>query len=169
MQPRDHSAASANARLRTEPIRPEPIRPELWLLDPQVVHLNHGSYGAVPRPVLAAQRAASEAIERSPERFYRVDLAPAVDAVRARVAAFLEVDAEGLVLVQNATEAVQVVLDSLGFEPGAEVVYTDHAYPWVKAAVARTCAERGAVPRCVELPPVSGAGGPASSRPAARR
>lgn len=129
-----------------------PIRPDLWLLDPAVAHLNHGSYGAVPRPVLDAQRSAAEAIERSPERFYRADLAPAIESVRHRVAAFLETDPDGLVLVQNATEAVQVVLNAVRLERGAEVLYTDHAYPWVKAAIRRACDERGAVPRCVPLP-----------------
>lgn len=129
-----------------------PLMPELWLLDPEVAHLNHGSYGAVPVPVLAAQRRAAEAIERSPERFYRTDLASAMDEVRHRTATFLNTDPEGLVLVQNATEAVQVVLDSLELEPRAEIVYTDQAYPWVKAAILRTCERRGAVPRCVALP-----------------
>ena len=127
------------------------LKPELWLLDPDIAHLNHGSYGAVPTPVLAAQRRAAEAVERSPERFYRMELAPAMDAVRQRVAEWLNTDGDGLALVQNATEAVQVVLGSVGLEPGAEVVYTDHTYPWVKAAIARACAERAAVARSVPL------------------
>jgi len=133
------------------------LRPELWLLDPDVAHLNHGSYGAVPLPVLAAQRAAAERIERSPERFYRAELAPAIAAVRERVAAFLHVDPRGLALVQNATEAVQVVLEAVDLRPGAEIVYTDHAYPWVEAAIARACERHGAVRRRVPLPaPVDG-------------
>lgn len=150
--PSRHPVAPS-APARTDP---RPLRPDLWLLDPATTHLNHGSYGAVPRPVLDAQRRAAEAIERSPERFYRTDLEPAIDAVRRRTAEFLGVDQGGLVLVQNATEAVQVALNGVRLAPGAEVVYTDHAYPWVKAAVARACAERGAVPRCVELPVTAG-------------
>ncbi len=147
---------SSAERLATRGLITHAMKPELWLLDPDVVHLNHGSYGAVPTPVLAAQRRAAEAAERSPERFYRTDLAPALDAVRQRVAEWLSTDADGLALVQNATEAVQVVLESVRLEPGAEVVYTDHAYPWVKAAIARACAERGAVVRSVPLPDPNG-------------
>lgn len=124
---------------------------ELFLLDPSVAHLNHGSFGAVPTPVLRAQREVSERIERSPEQFYRSDLAPAMDAVRQQVATFLAVDPEGLALVQNATEAVQVVLDAVALRPGAEIVYTDHAYWWVQTAIARACERTGAVARCVPL------------------
>lgn len=134
-------------------------RPDLFLLDPHVTHLNHGSFGAVPIPVLAAQREASEAIERSPERFYRADLAPALDAVREQVAAFFHTDAEGLALVQNATEAVQVVLEAVDLRPGSEIVYTDHAYWWVQTAIARACEQYGAVARCVPMPQVGEAGG----------
>lgn len=130
----------------------ERVRPDLFLLDPNVTHLNHGSFGAVPVPVLEAQRRVSEAIERSPERFYRADLAPAIDAVRAEVAAFLRTDPEGLALVENATEAIQIALDAVGLESGSEIVYTDHAYGWVKAAIARACVRTGAVSRCVALP-----------------
>ncbi len=133
-----------------------PIRPDLWLLDPTVVHLNHGSYGAVPIPVLAAQREASEAVEKSPEQFYRTGLGRQMSSVRNEVAEFLRTDAAGLVLVQNATEAAQVVLTSLQLEPQAEILFTDHAYPWVKTAIARLCAERGAVPREIALPDATG-------------
>ncbi len=130
----------------------ERLRPDLFLLDGNVTHLNHGSFGAVPIPVLEAQRRASEAIERSPERFYRGDLAPAIEAVRTEVADFLGTDPDGLALVENATEAVQVALDAVGLEPDSEIVYTDHAYGWVIAAINRACARTGAVARCVPLP-----------------
>jgi isopenicillin-N epimerase len=141
---------------RVTAVRPgeghDPVAPHLWHLDPAVAHLNHGSYGAVPIPVLAAQARVARAIERSPERFYRADLAPALDAVRHEVAAFLGADPEATALVENATAAVQVALEAVAPGPGQEVVLTDHAYPWVRAAVERACAGSGARVRCVTLP-----------------
>jgi len=128
------------------------LRPDLWLLDPEVVHLNHGSFGAVPMPVLDAQRQAAMDIERSPERFYRAALAPAVDAVRGQVAAFLGTDPDGLTLLQNATEAVQVALGAVPLGPDSEIVITDHAYGWVKTAVRRACVTTGAVEKYVSVP-----------------
>lgn len=128
------------------------LSPHLWLLDPNVVHLNHGSFGAVPVPVLDAQRRALESIERSPEQFYRADLAPAIDVVRKRVAEFLCVHEDSLALVQNATEAMQVAIDAVRLQEGSEIIYTDHAYGWVKSAIQRVCEDRGAVARCIPLP-----------------
>lgn len=125
---------------------------EYWHLATGVAHLNHGSYGAVPIPVLDAQFRIARAIERSPERFYRADLAPALDEVRIVVARFLGTDPESLALVQNATEAVQVVLDAVAPSVGSEIVCIDHAYPWVRAAIDRVRLERGAQVRCVPLP-----------------
>ena len=129
-----------------------PLGDGTWLLDPAVAHLNHGSFGAVPEPVLAAQWRAARAIEASPERFYRSNLSPAIDEVRAHVAEFLRTDPAGLALVQNATEAVQVVLDAVDLRPGSEIVYTDHTYGWVQAAIHRASLLRRAVPRRVALP-----------------
>lgn len=128
------------------------LRPELFLLEPGIAHLNHGSFGAVPLPVLEARRRAEERLEQSPERFYREEIFPALDGAREEVARFLGTDPAGLVLVRNVTEAVQVVLGSLDLRPGDEIVYTDHAYGWVKTAIARACRDHGARPRCVPLP-----------------
>lgn len=129
-----------------------PVRRDLFQLDPDVAHLNHGSFGAVPIPVLEARRQISERIERSPERFYRHDLFPALTDVRHQAAAFLNTDPDGLVLTANVTESVQVVLNALELRPGDEIVFTDHTYIWVKAAINRACRERGAVAREVSLP-----------------
>ena len=42
---------------------------EQWALDPEITYLNHGTVGAVPRRVLAAQQAIRDEIERQPSRF----------------------------------------------------------------------------------------------------
>ena len=86
-----------------------------WLLDPEVTFLNHGSFGACPRPVLDAQQAWRERLEREPVRFMVETLEPALDAARAEAAVFVGADAEGFAFVPNATTGVNTVLASLAF------------------------------------------------------
>jgi len=124
----------------------------LWGLEAGVAHLNHGSYGAVPVPVREAQAEAARWIERSPERFYREQLRPALAASRAAVGAFLEVDPDAIALVENATAGVQLALDAIDLERGQEIVVTDHGYPWVRAAVEQAAARVGGRVRTAELP-----------------
>mgnify|MGYP003341164306 FL=1 len=80
--------------------------PRLWMLDPRVVFLNHGSFGACPRAVLAEQQAWRERMERQPVQFFVRDFEALMDAARARVAAFIGADADDLVFVPNATAGV---------------------------------------------------------------
>src|SRR5579862_1445027 len=86
-----------------------------WILDPGITLLNHGSFGACPRVVLAAQARFRENLEREPVRFLARDLEGMLDGVRAQLGAFLRVDAEGLAFVTNATTGVNTVLRSLDF------------------------------------------------------
>ncbi|MDQ2964466.1 MAG: aminotransferase class V-fold PLP-dependent enzyme [Chloroflexota bacterium] len=99
-----------------------------WRLDPKVTFLNHGSYGACPEPVLAAQTAWRERIESDPVRFFGRELEGHLDAARSTLGAFLGGDPEGIAFVPNATTAVSTVLGSLRFDPGDELLTTDHEY-----------------------------------------
>ena len=117
-----------------------------WALDPEVTHLNHGSFGACPRTVLDAQRRWRDELEANPNRFFLERYQPALDTARGELAAFLHVDPAGLVFVRNATEGINAVLRSLEPElgPGDELLVTDHAYDACRNAFEATAGRTGA-------------------------
>lgn len=117
---------------------------EHWLLDPAVTFLNHGSFGACPREVLAVQAEWRARMEREPVRFFLCDLPRLLDDARAVVAAFVGADPEGLAFIRNATAGVNAVLRSLRCSPGDELLVTDHAYPAVRNAVEYVAGRFGA-------------------------
>jgi isopenicillin-N epimerase len=102
----------------------------LWTLDPAVVFLNHGSFGACPKQVLDAQAEWRARVEREPVRFFVRELEQLLDEARGAVAGFVGAQAEDLAFVPNATSAVNTVLWSLApsFAPGDEILFTDHGY-----------------------------------------
>ncbi len=99
-----------------------------WALDPNVIFLNHGSFGACPKAVLAVQADLRAELEENPVAFLGRMLEDRLDDARVRLAAFLGADPEDLAFVPNATAGVASVLRSLRFAPGDEILTTDHEY-----------------------------------------
>ncbi len=108
---------------------------DLWDLDPGVVHLNHGSFGATPRRVLERQTEWRRRMEANPVRFLGRELFRHLDHARDRLAGFVGADPAGLAFVPNASTGVNAVLRSLGLLPGDEILVTDHAYGAARNAV----------------------------------
>lgn len=102
--------------------------PALWSLDPEIVFLNHGSFGSCPTPVLAYQQALRDQMERRPVHFFVRELEALLDEGRAAIAEFVGADEADVVFVPNATAGVNTVLRSLEFKPGDELLVTDHEY-----------------------------------------
>jgi len=123
--------------------RPSPLA-SAWTLDPAIVFLNHGSFGAVTRTVLAAQAELRAHLEREPVRFFIRELEGLLDAVRVELATFLGAHADDLALVSNATTGVNTVVRSLEFRPGDELLTTDHAYNACANALAYVASRTGA-------------------------
>ena len=99
-----------------------------WSLDPKIVFLNHGSFGACPTEVLRVQSELRARLESEPVRFLVREFEPLLDEARAALAAFLGADAEDLAFVPNATAGVNTVLRALRFAPGDELLTTNHEY-----------------------------------------
>src|SRR4051794_27014335 len=115
-----------------------------WTLDPAITYLNHGSFGACPREVLAVQAALRARLESSPARFFLRELEPLLDQAGAALAAFVGADAEDLAFVPNATTGVNAVLRSLVLGPGDELLVTDHVYNACRNAAVHVATRAGA-------------------------
>jgi isopenicillin-N epimerase len=129
--------------LLTSPLCPAISRDE-WLLDPNVAFLNHGSFGAAPRAVLAEQERWRARMERRPTHFMSEELPAAVRSAAARLAAFVGARPEDLVFIENATAGCNTVLRSLHLAPGDEILLTDHGYPAVRKAAEYVARRAGA-------------------------
>ncbi len=115
-----------------------------WLLDPDVLYLNHGSFGACPRAVLDEQARLREALEREPVRFLARELPDRLDAARAELARFVGSDPRDVVFVRNATAAANAVLASLSLAAGDELLTTDHEYNACRNVLEHAAARTGA-------------------------
>lgn len=101
---------------------------DLFLLDPNVVFLNHGSFGATPRPVFEAYQRWQVELERQPVEFLGRRADSLMHAARARLGAYLHTAADNLVFVPNATYGLNVIARSLALSSGDEVVASNHEY-----------------------------------------
>ena len=119
---------------------------QLWALRPDVDFLNHGSFGATPREVLAAQAAYRVEMEAEPVSFLARRLGGMLDDVRATLAGYLRADVAGLVLVPNASTGVSTVLASTKWSPGDEILMCDQTYNAVKQMVFALADRHGVVP-----------------------
>jgi isopenicillin-N epimerase len=104
-----------------------------WLVDPGAAYLNHGGFGALPKPVADAAAAIRAEVEANPTDVLMRRWPSLVGAVRERVAGFLGGSAADLVFVPNATAGTATVIASLRWTSGDEVVTTDHRYPAVSS------------------------------------
>ena len=125
---------------------------ELWPLDPEVAYLNHGAFGATPRPVLEEQQRWRARLEAQPFDFLIRQYGGHVTAARSAVAEFLRADPDGLAFVPNATTAVATVLRSLGVGAGDRVVTTAHVYPAVEIQLRALGVDLVCVPLDLDAP-----------------
>jgi isopenicillin-N epimerase len=101
---------------------------DLFLLDPDIIFLNHGSFGACPMPVFEVYQAWQRELERRPVEFLGRRSADLLQESRTALGAYLNAPADDLVYITNTTSGVNIIAKSLDLHAGDEILTTDHEY-----------------------------------------
>lgn len=123
-----------------------------WTLDPGIMFLNHGSFGACPRAILQEQTRLRHQLEREPVHFMERELATLLGEATAALATFVGADAGDIAFVNNATSGVNAVLRSLDLQPGDELLTTNHEYNAVQNAIEFVAERTGARVIVADIP-----------------
>lgn len=124
---------------------------EAWTLDEASVHINHGSFGAVPRVTQDLQNSLRAEMDAAPVAWFPA-LPGLVKEARTSIAAFLDVDPARTALVPNASAGASVVYSSLPVTRGLEIVVTDHGYGAVTMGAERLARRWGGTVRTAHIP-----------------
>src|SRR5258708_2591587 len=111
---------------------------------PRFLTVNHGSFGATPRVVTAAQRCWQDQMERQPTRFMGTVLPTALRAAATELGQFVGADGCDIAFVDNATTGCNAVLRSLALDPDDEILLLSHAYGAIRNTVRHVARQTGA-------------------------
>jgi isopenicillin-N epimerase len=117
---------------------------DLFMLDPEVIFLNHGSFGACPRPVFEVYQGWQCELERQPVEFLGRRAGDLMANAREQLAAYLGASADELVYFPNPTTAINMAARSLNLQPGDEILATDHEYGAMDRTWHFICGQTGA-------------------------
>jgi isopenicillin-N epimerase len=99
-----------------------------FLLDPEVIFLNHGSFGATPKPVFKTYQQWQRRLEKQPVKFLDREIQRYFSTARQSLANYLKSDPLDLVYIPNATFGVNIIARSIDFQPGDQVLTSNHEY-----------------------------------------
>jgi isopenicillin-N epimerase len=123
-----------------------------FLLREDVVFLNHGSFGACPRPVFEAYQRFQLELESEPVEFLGRRLNDLMRTPREALAQELGTTHENIAAVTNATGGLNIVARSLPLQPGDQILTTDHEYSALEKTWAFICRKTGAEVVVVKVP-----------------
>ena len=129
-----------------------PLSKELFLLDPSITYLNHGSFGATARPVFEKYQWWQRELEREPVDLLGRRFNDLMRDARAPLAAYIHAHPDDIVYVPNATTGLNIVARSLRLNPGDEILTTDHEYGALDRTWRFLCKKSGAILKPISIP-----------------
>ena len=117
---------------------------QYFLLDPEVHFLNHGSFGATPKPVFDSYQDWQRRLERQPVLFLGREYDRLLKDSRSALAEYLHAEADDLAYIPNATHGANIIARSLNLHPGDEILATDHEYGACDYTWEHVCGKTGA-------------------------
>jgi isopenicillin-N epimerase len=127
-------------------------RKDLFLLDPEVIFLNHGSFGAAPRVVFDIYQHWQRMLEKQPVKFLSRDIFDLFRESREKLGSYLNANPSDLVYIPNATFGVNLVARSLKIKEGDEIIISNHEYGACENVWRFVCEKSGAVLKQIDIP-----------------
>ncbi|KAG5752478.1 hypothetical protein H9Q70_004859 [Fusarium xylarioides] len=103
-----------------------------WQIKKDIIYLDNGAFGSFPKSVVEKQKNIRQSIEENPHEFFERSYVSGLEASRRSLAGFLHVDYRDIFLLPGATHAMNVVIQSLRFNPDDEILTTNVAYSSVR-------------------------------------
>ena len=101
---------------------------DLFLLDPKVTYLNHGSYGACPKSVFKDYQNFQKKLENQPVQFMTKHFWKNLKITRDTLGDFIKCNGDDILLFPNPTTAINNVMENLDITEGDEILTTQHEY-----------------------------------------
>ena len=98
-----------------------------FMLDPKIIHLNHGSFGATPKPIFNSLVNWQKKLELNPSK-HIYDTFDFLKESRSSLASYINCDKDDVVFVPNPSTALNTIIKSLDLNPGDEILSTNHEY-----------------------------------------
>lgn len=127
------------------------IRDRDFSFDAAYTPLNHGSYGTFPSAVRDYQRRLQDAVEARSDPFIRFEIPKLLDQSRAAAATLLGASPDEVVIVPNATTAINTVLRNIQYQRGDVLLYCSTTYPACRKTIESLCETTPAESRCVDI------------------
>ncbi len=125
----------------------------LYDVTDEMIHLEHGNWGMMARPVLDAHKAALETVNARTSLYARREFGGDARLILARTAQALGADEDEIVFTRNATEAMQALISGYNrLREGDGVLYADLDYPSMQTAMGWLARRRGARVHTIALP-----------------
>lgn len=128
-----------------------------FLLTDKITYLNHGSFGACPKPIYNEFQRFQLELETEPTRFIQKSLTGYLKIARESLSTFVGCEASDLFFTPNPTFAVNTVVRSLNLQPNDEILSTNHEYGAMDRTWNFFCKKTGAkyIRQSITLPIVS--------------
>ena len=129
----------------------------LFLLNPKITYLNHGSFGACPKPIFENYQAWQLELENEPVQFITKNAPRYLKAAKEALAPYIGCNTDDFFFTPNPTFAINTIMRSLDLKPGDEILSTNHEYGALDKTWNFFCKKTGAryIRQNISLPIIS--------------
>lgn len=115
-----------------------------FLLDPTITFLNHGSFGACPKPIFEEYQRFQLELETEPVLFIQKKVAGYLKVAREKLSTYMGCDSLDVFFTPNPTFAINTIMRSLDLQEGDEILSTNHEYGAMDRIWSFYCKKSGA-------------------------